>query len=386
MKKKIVGVVSVGRSDAGIYQSVLSNIQNSKLLDLRLYVTGGHLASEFGNTWQDFEKTGIPIYRKIVSTLASDTPEAISKSIALTTLGFAESFADSTPDCLLILGDRYEMMGAALAAMPFVLPIGHIHGGETTEGAIDEAIRHSLTKLSHVHFATTEAYGNRIIQLGEEPWRVHVVGAPALDTILNSERLCDDISFDTNKPFILCTYHPVTLEYKETAQEFQKILNSLQSIGLPVIFTYPNTDTNGRLIIKMIKEFLISNKTSLAFDHLGIKRYSTLMHKASVVVGNSSSGIIEAGSFPTPVVNIGDRQKGRICGKNVISTACVENDIVISIRKALSLDFKNAIKEMENPYGDGNAAVKIVEVLENLIIDQRLTMKKFHDLNIKKGH
>ena len=382
MRRKNIGVVSVGRSDAGIYQSVLSHIQNSDLLDLQLYVTGGHLAPEFGNTWQDFEKTGIPIYRKIVSTLASDSPEAISKSLALTTLGFAESFADSAPDCLVILGDRFEMMGAALAAMPFVLPIAHIHGGETTEGAIDEAIRHSLSKLSHIHFATTEKHANRIIQLGEEPWRVHVVGAPALDTILNNELSCNDVSFDTDKPFILCTYHPVTLNFKDTALDFQKVLNALHLARLPVIFTYPNSDTNGRVIIKMIEEFLITHKTSMAFDHLGIERYSMLMRKASVVVGNSSSGIIEAGSFPTPVVNIGDRQKGRVCGENVISTACVESNIVLSIKKALTSDFKIEIKDMENPYGVGNAAPKIVEILENLVIDQRLTMKTFYDLNL----
>lgn len=382
MRRKNIGVVSVGRSDAGIYQSVLSQVQNSDLLNLQLYVTGGHLAPEFGNTWQDFKKTGIPIYRKIVSTLASDSPEAISKSLALTTLGFAESFAESAPDCLVILGDRFEMMGAALAAMPFVLPIAHIHGGETTEGAIDEAIRHSLSKLSHIHFATTEKHANRIIQLGEEPWRVHVVGAPALDTILKKERSCNDFSFDTDKPFILCTYHPVTLNFKDTALDFQKILNALHLVSLPVVFTYPNSDTNGRVIIKMIEEFLITHKTSMAFDHLGIERYSMLMRKASVVVGNSSSGIIEAGSFPTPVVNIGDRQKGRVCGENVISTACVESNIVLSIKKALTSDFKIEIKDMENPYGVGNAAPKIVEILENLVIDQRLTMKTFYDLNL----
>jgi UDP-N-acetylglucosamine 2-epimerase (non-hydrolysing)/GDP/UDP-N,N'-diacetylbacillosamine 2-epimerase (hydrolysing) len=319
--------------------------------------------------------------------LSSDTPEGIAKSMGLGTIGFAQVYARSRPDILLVLGDRFEMHAAALAALPFKIPVAHVHGGEMTQGAIDDALRHSITKLSHLHFVATEEYGRRVMQLGEEPWRVIVSGAPALDTIrslrvLTREELWSRYGLEVDSRTLLVTYHPVTLEYEDTEWQVRELLSALQIIDLPVIFTAPNADTNGRVIRRLVEKFVGSRamrSTARLVENLGSEAYLSVMAYAAAMAGNSSSGIIEAPSFHLPVVNIGTRQTGRVRGENVIDVGYGRNEIVDGIRRAVSPDFRGRLSELANPYGDGHASRVIVQRLKEVALDDRLLIKHFAD-------
>ena len=381
---RTIGVVTVARSDYGIYLPVLRRIQEDPDLRLYLIVAGMHLSPEFGSTVQTIEQDGFQINERIEMLLSSDTPEGIAKSVGLGVIGFAQAYARFRPDILLVLGDRFEMLSAVVAALPFKIPVAHIHGGESTEGAIDESIRHSITKMSHLHFVSTEFYARRLIQMGEEPWRVVVSGAPSLDNLremrlLSRQELEEIYGLNLVDPVLLVTYHPVTLEYEHTRMHMNELLAALEEVNCSVVFTYPNADTQSRLIIDMIHDFTRRHENVQMAVSLGMEAYFSLMSCAAAMVGNSSSGIIEAASFELPVVNIGNRQRGRVRGKNVIDVGYSRNEIVSGIVKAISPDFRASLKNLINPYGDAHAAEKIVGVLKQVSLDEKLVLKRFYD-------
>jgi UDP-N-acetylglucosamine 2-epimerase (non-hydrolysing)/GDP/UDP-N,N'-diacetylbacillosamine 2-epimerase (hydrolysing) len=317
--------------------------------------------------------------------LSSDTPEGISKSIGLGVIGFAQIFARFKPDILVVLGDRFEMLSAVAAAMPFTIPVAHLHGGEATEGLIDESIRHSITKMSHLHFVSTESYRQRVIQMGEAPWRVVVSGAPGLDNLqavelLEIAALENRIGVNLTPPPLLVTFHPVTLEYADTQYHITELLAALKAVNLPIVFSYPNADTYGRIIINAIERFVKSCEQAWAVTNLGTQAYFSLMKYAVAMVGNSSSGIIEAASFELPVVNIGNRQQGRIHSYNVVDVECNRTSIELAIRQVTAPQFRAQLAGIKNPYGDGHAAERIVEVLQTVSLNQTLTLKRFHNI------
>ena len=384
---RTIGVVTVSRSDYGIYLPVLKRIQEEPELRLHLIVSGMHLSPEFGLTERAIEQDGFEINERIEMLLSSDTPEGIAKSMGLGTIGFAQAFARFLPDILVVLGDRFEMYAAALAALPFKIPVAHIHGGELTEGAFDDALRHSITKLSHLHFVSTQEYARRVKQLGEEPWRITVSGAPSLDNIdsidlLGTHELEDKYGLRLDRPQLLVTFHTVTLEYEQTKWQVGELLAALNSCEMPVVFTMPNADTNSSVVIRIIEEFVRRNPSARIVDNLGTRGYFSLMAVAAVMVGNSSSGIIEAPSFRLPVVNIGTRQNGRVRARNVIDVGYTSEEIVEGIKEAVSAEFRESLHGLVNPYGSGQASDKIVKTLKTVALDDRLIKKRFCDVEI----
>ncbi len=381
---RTVGIVTVSRSDYGIYLPILRKIQADPDLKLHLIAAGMHLSPEFGLTVRSIEADRFQIAERVEMLLSSDTPEAIAKSMGLGAIGFAQAYARVHPDILLVLGDRFEMHAAALAVLPFKIPVAHIHGGELTEGAIDNALRHSMTKLSHLHFVATEAYSRRVVQMGEEPWRVIVSGAPGLDNLRAMKLLTRrelearfGLRLDTDP--LLVTYHPVTLEYEQTEWQMHELLEALRAFDVPIVFTMPNADTGGRLILQMIREFLRDRPTARLVENLETQAYFSMMACAAAMVGNSSSGIIEAPSFGLPVVNIGSRQAGRLRAKNVIDVGYNRGEVVDGIRQATAPEFGTSLKGLTNPYGDGRAAERIVGVLKTVQLDEKLLAKRFYE-------
>jgi UDP-hydrolysing UDP-N-acetyl-D-glucosamine 2-epimerase len=382
---RTIGVVTVARSDYGIYLPVLRKIQADPDLRLYLIVSGMHLSPEFGLTVRAIEADGFQIGERVEMLLSSDSPEGIAKSIGLGVIGFAQAYGRFRPDILVVLGDRFEMYAAVLAALPFKLPVAHIHGGEITQGAIDDALRHSMTKLSHLHFVSTQEYARRVEQLGEEPWRVTVAGAPSLDNIqaihlLSVEELETRYGLRLQSPPLLVTFHPVTLEFEQAEWQACELLAALDSAGMPVVFTLPNADTGGRLIMHRIEEFVQAHPLAQKADNLGTQGYFSLMAVAVAMVGNSSSGIIEAPSFGLPVVNIGTRQTGRVRGANVIDVGYTRAEILSGIRAAAQSEFRERLRQIENPYGQGQASQRIVDRLKSVPLDDRLILKRFLDL------
>ena len=382
---RTIGVITTSRADYGAYLPVLRAIDADPALDLRLLVSGMHLSPEFGLTIQVIEEDGLKIETRVETILSSDTPQGVSKAIGLGITSFAQVFNRFRPDVLVVLGDRYEMYAAAVAALPFRIPVAHIHGGEVTQGAIDDALRHSMTKLSHLHFVATEAYQQRVIQLGEEPWRVTVSGAPSLDNLsavklLTTQELTDQFGISINRPPLLVTFHPVTLEYEQTAWQIGELLAALETTGLPVVFTMPNADTGGREIAQRMRAYAKTHSSTQMVENLGTQGYFSLMAQAAAMVGNSASGIIEAASFALPVVNIGTRQQGRVRGANVIDAGYSRGDILVAIEKVLTPAFKQRLAGTDNPYGTGQAAETIVRCLKEIKLDDRLIVKRFYDL------
>ncbi len=382
---RTIGVVTAGRSDYGIYLPLLRKIQEDPELKLYLMVTGMHLSPEFGSTVHMIEEDKFEINERIEMLETSDTPQGIAESIGRGTVGFAKAYSRFRPDVLVVLGDRFEMYAAALAALPFKIPIAHIHGGEVTQGAFDDALRHSITKLSHLHFVSIEEYARRVIQMGEEPWRVMVSGAPGLDN-LRSTKLLDakelkakfGLSFD--HPPLLVTYHPVTLEYEKTEWQVGELLAALETFEMPIIFTSPNADTNGHVVRHLIQQFIKTHPSTQFVDNLGTQAYFSLMALSAAMVGNSSSGIIEATSFNLPAVNIGTRQQGRIRAKNVIDVGDKRTAIVEGIQRALEPSFRQDIMNLENPYRCDQGSDKLIDRLKTFELNEAITMKRFFDL------
>ena len=379
---RTIGVVTVSRSDYTAYLPVLRRIQQDPRLKLYLFATGMHLSSEFGLTVQTIEADGFEVTERVEMLLSSDTPEGISKSMGLGLIGFAQVYARFKPDILLLLGDRFEMYAAALAALPFKIPLAHIHGGEISEGAFDDSLRHSITKLSHLHFVSTEEYARRVMQMGEEKWRVMVAGAPSLDNLhtvrlLKRQELEARFGLHLHDDPLLVTFHPVTLEYEQSEWQMTELLATLKTFDVPIVFTLPNADTNGRIITRMMEEFVKEDPKAHIVGNLGTEGYFSLMACAGAMVGNSSSGIIEAPSFKLPVVNIGSRQKGRIRGKNVLDVGYSRAEIREAITKAISPEFRAGLIDLVNPYGDGHAAERIVRKLKEITLGSELLVKRF---------
>jgi UDP-hydrolysing UDP-N-acetyl-D-glucosamine 2-epimerase len=381
---RTIGVVTVGRSDYGLYKPILRRIADDDGLELLLYATGAHLVPELGNTVAEIEEDGFPIAARVASVDDDDSPQAVVRAMARVTRGFADVFAERVPDLLLVLGDRYEMHAAVTAALPFVVPVAHVHGGESTEAMIDEALRHSITKMSHLHFAATDAYARRIVQMGEEPWRVMVSGAPGLDALLAAEPLSDaelaerhGVTLDG--PTLLVTYHPVTLEHERTEQRVAELVAALRASSARLVVTFPNVDTGARTVLRLLEELAAGDERVHLVPNLGTRAYATLLRRADAMVGNSSSGIIEAATFGLPVVNVGDRQRGRIRAANVVDVPDDRSAITAGIEQVLAPSFRASLVGLENPYGDGRAAGRIVERLRRVELGPRLVVKRFHE-------
>lgn len=385
---RTIGVVTTSRADYSGYRPLLKALEADPDISLRLYVSGMHLSPEFGLTVRAIENDGFEIAERIEVLLSSDTPEAIAKSMGLGLIGFGQAFSKSKPDILVVFGDRYEMLAAALAAVPFKIPLAHLGGGELTQGAIDDALRHSMTKLSHLHFVSTDEYARRVIQLGENPACVFVSGEPVLDDILIAPQLTPAelrhrFGIDVERPFLFVTFHPVTLEYEQVEWQIDELLAALDQAHLPVIFTMPNADTAGRIIATRMRQWVESHYSiGEMVDNFGAEAYHSVLRRAVAVVGNSSSGIIEAPSLKIPTVNIGIRQAGRIRAASVIDVGYHRADILVGIQKAASSEFRASLKSVVNPYASKtNSAVStITNVLKNVELGDSLLHKKFHDL------
>lgn len=381
-----IAVITGTRAEYGLLYWIIKGIHEDSELELQLIVTGMHLSPEFGLTVKEIEKDGFPIAERVEILLSSDTETAIATSMGIGMIGFAKAYERLKPELLLVLGDRFEILSAVAAAIPFRVPVAHIHGGESTEGAMDELFRHAITKMSHIHFAATEIYRKRIIQMGENPDNVFCFGAPGLDNIyklqlMGKEELCNELDIPSDKKIGVVTYHPVTLE-KDTADvHISEILKALKKFpDIFWFFTLPNADTGGRIIIKRIKDFANENGSCKVFASLGQVKYLSLLKNADIMVGNSSSGLVEAPYFELPVVNIGERQKGRIKAKNVIDVISSEKEISNAIYKGISMEFKNSIKGIDNPYGFGNASERILNVLKTVRLGENMIKKKFYEL------
>lgn len=385
MKK--VCIITGTRAEYGLLKPLIKKINDDDRFELQLIVTGMHLSPEFGLTYKDIENDGFYINDKIEILLSSDTSVSISKSMGLAMISFAESFNRLKPDLIVVLGDRYEIFAAVSAATVSRIPVAHLHGGETTEGAFDEFFRHSITKMSYLHFTSTEEYRKRVIQLGEDPTRVFNVGAIGVENIktlplLTKEDLEKQIDFKINEKTILVTFHPVTLEKQTSGQQFSELLKALDELNdLRIIFTKANSDTDGRIINQMIDDYVNKHKErTTAYVSLGQLRYLSAMKYAAAVVGNSSSGILEAPSIPVATVNIGDRQKGRIKAESVIDCVPKKVEIVNAIQRALSKEFQEVVNSVISPYGDGNVSEKILERIKSFL-DTSIDLKKtFYDL------
>lgn len=380
-----LGLVTVARSDFGIYQPLLREIVSRPGVDLQLIATGMHLAPEFGFTVREIENSGYPVAHRVEMLLSSDTPEGTAKSMGLGLIGFSQLFAADRPDWLVVLGDRFEMFAAAAAALPFRIPVAHLHGGELTFGAIDDALRHSITKLSHLHFVSTHEYAGRVEQLGEEPWRITHCGALSLEDLsegMSASDLERRFSLRLETAPLLVTFHPATLQYDSALAQLEELLAALGELRLPCVFTLPNADASGRQLSQRIRAFVSGNPSyAMLVENFGRAGYFGMMRCSSAMVGNSSSGIIEAGSFNLPVVNIGDRQAGRVRGANVIDVPPDRTEILSGIRKAVSADFHQACRDFANPYAPPASTVPSKLILDRILsqtVDANLLVKKFH--------
>ena len=378
MKK--IAIFTGTRAEYGLLYWLLKDIKADPDLELQLLVSAMHLSPEFGMTYKQIEKDGFIINEKVEMLLSSDSAVGTAKSIGLGVIGFADALTRMKPDILVILGDRFEALAVAQAAMILRIPIAHIHGGEITEGAYDDAIRHAITKLSFLHFTSAETHRNRVIQLGESPERVFNVGAVGLDHLMRSkfmsiDELGESLNFKLKKPYLLVTYHPVTLASEPAKETFLNLLSAIDEFSdLQVILTYPNADDGGREIIPLLEEYASKNSERvLAIPSLGQKRYLSAVKHAQAVIGNSSSGIIEVPSFGIPTVNIGERQRGRLAAESVISCAPNTESIMEAINIALTSNFEQVV----NPYGKGQASEAI---LEELKIAELTEIKTFYDL------
>ena len=372
MKRKVC-VVTGTRAEYGLLYWLMKDIHEDSDLELQIIATGMHLSPEFGLTYCQIEKDGFKIDKKIEMLLSSDTPVGISKSMGLGMIGFSETYADLKPDIIVILGDRFEIFSAVSAAMIARIPMAHLHGGETTEGAFDEAIRHSITKMSHLHFTAAKEYRRRVIQLGEDPARVFNVGGLGIDNIrklklMSREEFEDSINFELSSKNLLVTFHPVTLEHETAGDQFQNLLNALDELeDTKFIFTKPNADTEGRIIIKMIDGYVFENgHKAIAFTSLGQLRYLSALKFVDACVGNSSSGLAEAPTFKIGTINMGDRQRGRLKADSVIDCEPDKESILTAIKKLYAKEFQNKLKDVKNPYGEGGATEKIKKVLKEI--------------------
>ena len=386
---KEVCIVTGTRAEYGLLKPVIDKVHKSAELELQLVVTGMHLSTEFGLTYKEIEEDGYPITSKVEMLLGSDTPVGITKSMGVALIGFADCFDRNKPDIVVVLGDRYEMLVAASAAMIARIPIAHIHGGELTEGLIDEAIRHSITKMSHLHFTAAEEYRKRVIQLGEAPATVYNVGSLGVENaktvhLIQRKELEDMLGIQFEFPTIMVTYHPVTLENATAKKQFEEILNIIdRHKEISVIFTKANADTDGRIINEMIDDYVNLNiDRCKGYTSLGQRKYLSALQYCDAVVGNSSSGIIEVPSFGIPTVNIGDRQRGRVRAESVIDCGNDRTQIEEALLKALSAEFRNKVANVRNPYEGKKTSEEIVKIIRKAVYDDIDLRKKFYDIGV----
>lgn len=388
--KKIISVLTASRAEYGLLKPIITKLNTVEEFDLRIVATGMHLSLEFGQTYKEIEQDHFALDKKIEILTDSDTPASVSKSMGLAMIGFGEYFEELKPDLLIVLGDRYETLAVCCAAMNARIPIAHLYGGETTEGAVDESIRHAITKMSYLHFTSTEEYRKRVIQLGEAPERVFTVGAIGIENIKNTKLLTkpaleQNISFKPDQPYAVVTFHPVTLEDNNVKEQFLALLEACDKHReLNYIFTKANADTHGRIINEMIDLYAHERKNVVAFASLGMIRYLSTLKYSTLVIGNSSSGLLEAPSFGIPTVNIGDRQKGRLQSSSVINCATDADAIDEAITRAISKKFKAIAASTVNPYGNGDTSDKIIEVLKEFILQDKINLKKqFYNIDFE---
>lgn len=376
-------MVTGTRADYGLLYWVMREIREDPMLQLQIVATGMHLSPEFGLTYKAIEADGLAVDAKVEMLLSSDTPVGVAKSIGLGVIGFADALQRLQPDILVLLGDRFEILAAAQAALVARIPIAHIAGGDVTEGAFDEAIRHSITKMAHLHFVTNEVSARRVRQLGENPDCIFNVGSPGLDYIkraklLGRKELERNLAFEFRDRNLLVTFHPVTLEQQSAEAQFHELLSALDALGpeVGIVFTKPNADTGGRTIARLMDEYVAIRNNARAYTSLGQVRYLSVMAQVDALVGNSSSGLYEAPSLHKPAVNIGDRQKGRLMADSVISCSVEAQAITQAIRAAFAKDCSGVI----NPYGDGDSAVRIKDHLKQVVVPSALLKKHFYEL------
>lgn len=375
------------RAEYGIMSRLFRLIADDPELQLQIIATNMHLSPEFGLTYKEIEADGFHIDKKVEMLLSSDTSNGILKSMGLAIIGFADALEDLQPDLVIILGDRYEMLAAAEACLIYKVPVAHLYGGEITEGAYDDAIRHCITKLSHLHFTSTEEYRNRVIQMGEAPERVFYVGALGVNNIRNEEimtlaELEDSLQFKLSEKFLLITFHPVTMETSTAAEQCNDLLLALEEINedYHLLFTLPNSDTDGRVIIQKINDYVAKHTDrALAITSLGKKRYYSALKYATAVVGNSSSGLVEAPSFNIPTLNIGNRQLGRTRAETVVDVPATLEGIREGLRMVLSPKFIEKIKDVVNPYEKENTIENIFNIIKTYPIEG-LIQKSFYNL------
>ena len=381
---KTIAVVTTSRADYSHLYWPLRELAAHPEINLKLIVLASHLSPEFGHTVREIEADGFPIAAKLECLLSSDTDVGMAKSIGLGVLSLADTLGSMRPDLLLLIADRYEMLAPASVALALRIPIAHIEGGELSQGAIDDAVRNALTKMSHIHFTSTETARTRVISMGEEPWRVHRAGAPSLDhlrrsVLLTRQQLEEQLGLDLTQPSAVVAYHPVTL-LSDTLSEVDALLQALSETPEQLLFCYPNADAGSRSLIERTRAFVASRQNARIFVNLPSITYWSLLRSAWLMVGNSSSGIMETGSFALPAVNVGMRQMGREQGPNIIDAAPTADSIRSAIEKARSPKFLQSIAGMVNPYGDGHAAERIVSVLSSLPPRDKLLVKLTPDL------
>lgn len=384
-----IAIFTGTRAEYGLLYWIIKGVHESSRAELQLLVGGMHLSPEFGYTIAQIEQDGFPITERMEFLLSSDSPVALTKSMGLALISASEALQRQKPDLLVILGDRFEALAIAQAAMVARVPVAHLHGGETTEGAIDEAFRHAITKMAHLHFTSTEAYRQRVIQLGENPENVFNYGAPGIDSIvrlplLNREELSKAIGIEIDSRFFLVTYHPVTLTSDGAISSLSNLLAVLDRYPEhQLIITYPNADTHGRKLIELLEAYKRDNPERVQLvQSLGQLRYLSAMKFCDAVIGNSSSGLIETPTFGNPTLNIGDRQKGRIFASTVINCCDSKNEIESGMKKIMNPDFRQECKKSHNPYGKGDSSEKILETIINQPLEN-LINKTFFDLEIK---
>ena len=383
MTRKIC-VITGTRAEYGLLRWVMQGIKNEPELTLQIIVTGMHLSPEFGLTYRDIEQDGFQIDRKVEMLTSSDTAVGIAKSMGLGLIGFADALHELNPDLIVVLGDRFEIFSAVSAALVARIPVAHLHGGEATEGLIDEAIRHSITKMSHLHFVAAAEYRQRVIQLGEQPDRVFLVGGLGIDNI-NSLKLLDRAALEASLNFklgpknLLITFHPVTLETATATEQMSELLAALAELdNTQLIFTMPNADTDGRVMISMVEEFVAKHTNACAYKSLGQLRYLSCVSHVDGVIGNSSSGLAEVPSFKKGTINIGDRQRGRLQAASVINCDPTRQSIAAAVKQLYSINFQMSLSKIRNPYGEGGASEKILQIIKSVGVGD-LLKKHFYD-------
>lgn len=390
MQQRNICVVTATRAEYGLLQPLIYRLRESEDFIVSVAVTGAHLSPEFGLTYREIEDDGIEIDKKIEILLSADTPAAISKCMGLALLGFADYFAEREFDAVVLLGDRYETLAIACAAMNARIPIVHLYGGEITEGAVDDGIRHAITKLSYLHMTSTEEYRRRVIQMGEQPDRVWTVGALGIENALHAEKpslmeLSTSLGWDL-KPqgYAVVTFHPVTLEDNTAEEQARELLAAIDTFpDLKFVVTKANADAGGRIINKLCEEYAAGHENMRIFPSLGIGRYLAAVQHAAFVLGNSSSGLVEVPSFHVPTVNIGDRQKGRLRADSVIDCQAECRSIIKAVRQALALRDSGKLSNVTNPYGDGETSDKIIRHMRESLIEKMVDIqKKFYDLAV----